>query len=317
VSCSGITVRPICGELVYTSVFPMEWINYNHLFYFWTVARLGSVSKASSELQLSQPTISEQVRKLEESLGVKLFERAGRGLRLSDAGDVAFHYAEEIFRSGRELRAALSHGAAPVSTRLAVGITNSIGELVAHQLLAPAIRAGLGPRLVCVEDRPEQLLARLALHQLDVILSDAPLPPGGNVRAFNRRLARCGISFMAVRKARRTRKFPQLLDGAPFLMPEANAPFHNSLQNWFDSQGVRPAIVGELSGSALLKIFGQEGLGIFAVPTMVEREVRLRYKVEVIGRCTEVTREFFAITTERRLTHPAVAAVVKAASQQS
>jgi LysR family transcriptional activator of nhaA len=295
----------------------MEWINYNHLFYFWTVARHGSVSMASSELQLSQPTISEQVRKLEEALGVKLFERAGRGLRLSEAGDVAFRYAEEIFRSGRELRAALSKGVAKVSTRFAVGITNSISELVAHQLLAPAIRGGMGQRLICVEDRTEPLLARLALHQLDAIISDAPLPPGGNVKASNHRLARCGVSFIAIRKLRRARKFPQVLDGAPFLMPEANTALHNALQNWFDSQGVRPTVVGEFSGNALLENFGREGLGFFAIPTMVEREARLLYKVEVVGRCTEVVQEFYAITTERRLTHPSVAALVKAASHQS
>lgn len=294
----------------------MEWINYNHLFYFWTVARHGSVSKASSELQLSQPTISEQVRKLEESLGVKLFERAGRGLRLNESGQTAFRYAEEIFRSGRELRAALSHGAAPVASRLAVGMSHSISELVAYKLLAPALRSSAPSRLLCVQDRPEQLFARLALHQLDVIFTDSQLPPDVNVKAFNHRLVRSGVSFMAARKLRSTRGFPQLLDGAPFLMPEANSPLYNSLRNWFDSQNLCPTIVGEFSSSALLKSFGQDGLGIFAVPTIVEREVRLHHKVEVVGRSTEIAQEFYAITAERRLTHPAVVAMAKAASQE-
>ncbi len=312
--------RQIGSALLYTSVLPMEWTNYNHLFYFWTVARHGSVSKASSELHLSQPTISEQVRKLEESLGVKLFERAGRGIRLSEAGQVAFRYAEEIFRQGRELRTALSQHAPAMPTRLVVGLAHSLSKQVAYRLLAPALRGSTALRLLCVEDRPEQLFARLALRQFDVILSDAPLPPAAHLRAFNHSLGSSGISFMAARKGpgkqRRGRKFPQLLDGEPFLLPEPSTNLHNSLQSWFDRKGISPTIVGEFSDSALLNICGQQGIGIFAVPTLVEREVRTQYKVEVLGRTTEINSEFYAITADRRITHPAVLAISKASNQE-
>jgi LysR family transcriptional activator of nhaA len=292
----------------------MEWINYNHLFYFWTVARHGSVSKASAELQLSQPTISEQIHKLEESLGVKLFERAGRGLRLSEAGHVAFHYADDILRSGRDLRAALA-GAPAIPSRLAVGLSHSVSKLVAYQLIAPALRGGSPPRLLCVEDRAEQLFARLALRQLDLILSDAPLPTTANIKAFSRRIAHSGISFLAAAKPPRSRKFPQLLDGAPFLMPEPNTPLHSSLQNWFDAQTIRPTIAGEFSDPDLLAVFGQQGTGIFAVPTIVEREVRSQYRVEIVGRTTDITTEFYAITVDRRIIHPSVEIISKAGNR--
>ena len=296
----------------------MESTNYNHLFYFWTVARHGSVSKASSELRLSQPTISEQVRKLEESLGVKLFERAGRGIRLSEAGQIAFRYAEEIFRQGRELRAALSQRELAMPARLVVGLPHSLSKQVAYRLIAPALRGSTALRLLCVEDRPEELFARLALRQLDVILTDAPLASATHLKAFNHLVGSSGISFMTARKGsakqRRGRKFPQLLDGEPFLLPEPNSNLHNSLRNWFDRNGIHPAIVGEFSDSALLNIFGQQGTGIFAVSTMVEREVRSQYKVEVLGRTTEIYSEFYAITADRRITNPAVLAISKAAS---
>lgn len=292
----------------------MESTNYNHLFYFWTVARQGSISKASAELHLSQPTISEQIRKLEESLSVKLFERAGRGIRLSESGQVAFRYAEDIFRAGRELRTALSKRAPATPSRLVVGLAPSIPNLVAYQLLEP-VRSGSVPiRLVCLEDHPEQLFARLALRQLDLVISDAPLPPTSNIKAFTHPLARTGISFMAAQKTRRAHKFPQLLDGVPFLMPEPNTRLHNSLQSWFDHEGIRPSIAGEFSSSALLELFGRNGAGIFAVPTIVERELRSQYKVEVVGRTEDITAEFYAITADRRITHPAIMAIIKAAT---
>jgi LysR family transcriptional activator of nhaA len=290
----------------------MESTNYNHLFYFWTVARHGSISGASSELHLSQPTISEQMRKLEESLGVKLFERAGRGIRLSEAGSVAFRHAEEIFRTGRDLRTALSQLDANMPPRVAVGLVRSMPELVAYKFLAPAL-CGDPVRLLCVQDRSENLIARLALRQLDLILSDAPIAATANIKVFNHRLCSSGISFMTAQKASRKHRFPQLLDGTPFLMPESNTPLHNSLKSWFDRQGIHPAIVGEFSGGALMKIFGQEGIGAFAVPTIVEREVRAQYKVTTAGRTAEITSQFYAVTADRRVRHPAIVAVMKAA----
>jgi LysR family transcriptional activator of nhaA len=203
--------------------------------------------------------------------------------------------------------------------RLVVGLAHSLSKQVAYRLIAPALRGSTALQLLCVEDRPEQLFARLALRQLDVILSDAPMPSAAHLKAFNHSVGSSGISFMAAPKGsgkpRRGRKFPQLLDGEPFLLPEPNTDLHNSLQNWFDRNGICPTIVGEFSDNALLNIFGQQGTGIFAVPTMVERDVRSQYKVEVLGRTNEINSEFYAITVDRRITHPAVLAISKAASQ--
>jgi LysR family transcriptional activator of nhaA len=203
--------------------------------------------------------------------------------------------------------------------RLVVGLAHSLSKQVAYRLIAPALRGGTALQLLCVEDRTEQLFARLALRQLDLILSDAPLTPAANLKTFNHRLGSSGISFMAARKGsgkpRRGRKFPQLLDGEPFLLPEPNTHLHNSLQNWFDRNGIHPTIVGEFSDCALLNIFGQQGSGIFAVPTMVERDVSSQYKVEVLGRTNDINSEFYAITADRRITHPAVLAISKAAIQ--
>lgn len=293
----------------------MSVTNYNHLFYFWTVARHGAVGKASIELRLSPPTISEQIRKLEESLGVKLFERAGRGLRLTDGGQTTFTYADQIFRLGREMTEAVQGGSPPESTRLVVGISHSLSELAMHRLIAPAMKSSKSVHLVCLEDRVETLLAHLALHLVDMVLSDAPLPPTVSVRAFSHLLGRCGVSIVGAANTLRKGRFPQCLDGVPFLMPEANTPLYWSLQNWFTANGVRPVIVGEFADSALLKLFGEKGTGLFAVPSIVEREVKEKYRVNVAGRISEVAEEFYAITRERRITHPAVVAISQAAQK--
>jgi len=288
----------------------MEWTNYNHLFYFWTVARLGSVSKASAELEVSQPTISEQLRRLEESLGVKLFDRAGRGLRLTDSGRTAFHYAEDIFRAGRELREALARPSA-VTPRLALGIARSVPALVAHRLATPALRSPSSVRLVCVEDDVEPLLARLALHQLDVILADAPPPKTVKLPAFSHCVKRCGVTFVASPRLRVTGRFPRLLDRAPMLMPESSSSFGNALARWFAARDLHPEIVGEFSSSSQLEAFGEGGAGIFAIPSLIERELCARSKLTVLGRTQEVVQEFYAFTSERHGATPQVAAMLR------
>jgi LysR family transcriptional activator of nhaA len=288
----------------------MEWTNYNHLFYFWTVARLGSVSKASTELEVSQPTISEQLRRLEESLAVKLFERAGRGLRLTSSGRTAFRYAEEIFRAGRELREALSMPSKAVS-RLAVGVTRFVPALVTHRLLAPALGKSTDVRLLCVEDDIEPLLAQLATHQLDLVLSDAPLPSTMKLRAFSHRIKRCGVTFVASSGLLHAGRFPQLLNGAPLLMPRSNSSLSNALEKWFARHNVHPQVVGEFSGSAQLETFGAAGAGIFAIPSLVEREVCARCSVAVLGRTKEIVREFYAFTAERHGSTPHIAAIFR------
>jgi LysR family transcriptional activator of nhaA len=291
----------------------MEWTNYNHIFYFWTVARHGSVRLASEELGLSQPTVSEQLHKLEESLGRKLFERAGRGIRLSEDGKLLFSYAERIFQLGGEMREAMA-GRTTGPQLLRVGVVHSLPALVAHRLLAPALR-GEAMRLVCTADRPESLYAKLALHQLDAVLSDAPMQPSSQVRGFSHRLAQCGVSFFAAHKPKGGPRFPRSLDGAPFLMPERGTPLHSSLERWFERQQLRPEIAGEFSDSAMLERFAQRGLGAFAAPAIIERELRSDYKLELLGRTTEIVQEFYAISAERKITHAGVRAIIEAAAK--
>jgi LysR family transcriptional activator of nhaA len=289
----------------------MEWLNYHHLLYFWTVARAGSVSAAAVELRLAQPTVSGQLRLLEESLGEKLLERSGRGIALTEMGKVVFRYADEIFSLGRELMDAM-RGSSPGRTeRLLVGVADAVPKLIAYRLLEPALHLNESVCVVCREDKPERLLADLALHELDLVISDAPIGPGIRVRAFSHPLGESGITFFGRRDlvAPRRRKFPSSLAGAPLLLPTANTSLRRSLDTWFEAERIRPRVVGELEDSALLKVFGQSGAGLFAAPTAIEKEIGRQYDVVPLGRVAAVRERFYAITVERRIKHPAVVAI--------
>lgn len=289
----------------------MEWLNYHHLLYFWVVAKEGSVSRASEVLQLAQPTVSGQVRTLEQHLEQRLLERKGRGLVLTDVGRMVFQYADEIFTLGRELQDTLKGRPARRPSRLQVGISDALPKLVVQRLLRPALRLKHPTQLICREDKTDRLLAELATHGLDLVLTDAPIAGASHVKAFNHLLGECGTSFMAAREiaGRYRRAFPGSLDGAPFLAPTENTVARRSLEQWFDANDVRPHIVAEFEDSALLKVFGQEGEGVFAVPDIVEREVGQHYRVSLVGRATEVRERFYGISVERRIKHPAVAAI--------
>ncbi len=293
----------------------MEWLNYHHLLYFYTVAREGSVTRASEVLRLAQPTLSGQIRKLEESLDEKLFVRQGRSLALTDVGQLVYRYADEIFSMGREMMDALRGRPTNRPARLLVGIADVVPKLVCHRLLETALDLDDPVQLVLHEGKTKDLLAALAVQDYDMVLTDAPLGPQVHVRAFNHSLGDCGVSFFAEPSlARRHRKgFPGSLDGAPVLLPTANTTMRHSLDDWFDANDVRPQIVAEIEDTALIKVFGQHGTGIFAAPTVVEDEIRETHGVHVVGRTEEVREEFFAITVERRITHPAVAAIADAA----
>ena len=297
----------------------MEWLNYHHLLYFWTVAKEGSIARATQELGLAHPTISAQIHRLEEVLGEKLFRRAGRGLVLTDFGRVAFRYADEIFGLGREfLKAIKGHGSGrPI--RLVVGITNVVPKLVVHQLLKPALGLDQPVQLVCREDRSlEGFLADLAVHAVDIVVADAPAGPGLPVRLHNHLVGESGTSFFASQRSAASlrKRFPMSLDGAPFLLPGRGAMLRRSLERWFESQKVCPRIVAEIDDSSLLKVFGQTGLGAFASPSMMEQEVRKHYDVQVIGRVEPLRQRFYAVSAERRLSHPAVIAICQAASRE-
>jgi LysR family transcriptional activator of nhaA len=296
----------------------MEWLNYHHLLYFWTVAREGSVVRAGELLSLTQPTISGQIRALERALGEKLFIRAGRGLALTEMGRTVYAYAEEIFSLGRELLDTVRGRPTGRPIRLVVGVADVLPKLVAYRLLGPALRLPEPVRLVCREDSPDQLVAELAMHRLDLVLSDTPIGPGLSVRAFNHLLGECGVSVFGAPRlaAAHRRRFPRSLDGAPMLLPLPGTAVRRSLDDWFEAQGMRPAVVGEFEDSALLKVFGQSGAGLFCAPSVLEAEVRRHYRVRRLGRIEAVRERFYAISAERRLKNPAVVAICDAARHE-
>lgn len=293
----------------------MTWLNYHHLLYFWMAAREGSITKACRQLHLTQPTVSGQIRALEKKLKLRLFERAGRSIRLTDAGQMVYRYADEIFSLGRELEEALVGQPSGRPLRLVVGVADSLPKLMVHRLLGPALKLSQEVRLNCIDGEPDRLLARLALHEIDVVVSDHPANPQIGVKTFNHLLGDCGVSFLARNDlARRYRRgFPRSLHGAPMLLPAENSALRRSLEQWFDEQGIRPAVRGVFTDSALLKAFGGFGEGIFAAPTAVEEDVRRMYRVGLIGREEGVRERFYAISVEKRLKHPAVVAISKLA----
>ena len=294
----------------------MEWLNYHHLLYFWVVAKEGSIVRASEELHLAHPTISGQIHRLEDALGTKLFARQGRHLVLTEAGRVAFRYADEIFSLGREFVDTLKGRVTGRPLRLVVGVADVLAPSLVRRFLQPAFRLGHEVQVVCRADKSvDEFIAELALHRVDVVIADGPAGPGIAVRAFNHLLGECGTTFLAAAKlaASTRRRFPRSLDGAPFLLPGAPSAVRRTLEQWFDAQDVRPKIVAEFDDSALAKDFGQEGVGVFAVPSVIEAEVRRQYQVRVVGRAAAVRQQFYAISVERKIKHPAVAAVCETA----
>jgi LysR family transcriptional activator of nhaA len=294
----------------------MEWLNYHHLLYFWTVARTGSVAAASEELRLAAPTISNQIRKLEDSLGEKLLRRSGRGLVLTDRGRIAMRYADDIFALGREFADAMKDRPTGRPLRLCVGIADVVPKLIAYKILEPAFRLRMPVRIICREDRPDRLLADLALHEYDVVLSDSPVSPAAKIRAFSHLLGECGVSFFASNAVQlEHRRFPKCMDGARLLVPTDNSAFRRRLDEWFVTHKIRPDVVGEFQDSALVRAFAEKGFGIFAAPSVAEAQLQ-RYGFKRIGKTDEIRARFYAITVERKLQHPAVLAVCEAAQQK-
>ena len=293
----------------------MEWLNYHHLLYFWTVARLGSVSAASEELRLTQATVSAQLKSLQLALGDKLLRRSGRHLILTDTGKVVFRYAEEIFSLGQEMMGALKGRPEGLSARLTVGVADVMPKLVVYHLIEPALNLKEPYRIVFREGTNKELLAALAVHDIDVVLTDAPLDPGINIRAFNHLLGECDVILFAAAKlaAVYRRGFPRSLDGAPFLLPTHNTTARRSLDQWFETEGIKPTIVAEFEDSALSNVFGQRGLGLFVAPSVIGAEVQRQYNVRPIARLANIRERFYAISLDRKLKHPAVVAISEAA----
>ena len=296
----------------------MEWLNYHHLLYFWTVARVGSISKASKELSLAQPTISGQIRLLERSLDVKLFDRAGRGLELTEMGHIVYRYADEIFSLGRELMDTVKGRPAGSPIRLVVGVADVVPKLISQRLLTPALHMKDKVRVIVRENKTDRLLAELAIQGLDLVIADAPIAGEVKVRAYNHFLGETGTTFMAVPELASEYRsgFPASLDGAPVLLPAEGTVVRRALDHWFDDLKIRPLIVAEFDDTALLKAFGQAGEGIFPGPTAIEKAIGSRYGVEVVGRTDQVVERFYAITVERRIKHPAVVQISKFARER-
>jgi LysR family transcriptional regulator, transcriptional activator of nhaA len=295
----------------------MEWINYHHLLYFWIVSREGSLARASTELRLAQSTVSKQIHQLETMLGHALFAKSGRRLILTESGRVVFRYAEEIFGLGREMVDTLRDRPVGKPLRMTVGVADVVPKLVAEHVLAPALELSGRVRLICMEGKSDRLLADLALHELDVILTDAPASPQVKIRAFNHLLGASEIAFFgrAELASKYRRHFPESLNGAPVLLPTENTVMRRSLEQWFESRSIRPDIVGEFEDTALLSVFGLRGAGLFPASSVIATELEAQYKVRSVGTISGVQERLYAVTVERRIKHPAVAAICDAAAR--
>jgi len=293
----------------------MEWLNYHHLLYFWTVVQEGGISKAAAKLRLSQPTISAQVKMLEDTLGERLFQRKGRTLVLTDVGRVVDRYADEIFTVGHELLETLKGRPSGRVPQLTVGVANAVPKLVVYRLLRPATEGAGAVHITCREGHPDQLIAQLATHTLDVVISDAPAAPHVRVKVFNHLLGESGTTFFAgsALARRLRRRFPGSLNGAPTLLPTSNTALRRALEQWFEAEDLHPQVAGEFEDSALLKAFGEAGRAVFPAPTAIERDVCRTYRVAVVGRTPAVRERYYAISAERRLKHPGVVAITSAA----
>jgi LysR family transcriptional activator of nhaA len=296
----------------------MRQLNYKHLHYFWVVAREGGIANASRTLFLTPQTISGQITALEQQVGEKLFVRKGRRLEMTEVGRLVYQYADEMFRLGTELKDALS-GRLPGGVQtFTVGISDAVPKMLAYRLIEPALRGEHSFRIVCHEGRFDDLLGRLAIHRLDLVIADAPVAPGMHLKVYNHALGDSGMSFLAAKKlAGRLRgKFPHSLDGAPMLLPGVNAGMRRLLQQWLEQSGVQPVITAEFDDSALMKVFGEAGVGVFAVPTAIEKEVVQQHDVQVVGRTDEIREQFYALSAERKIKHPAVLAISDAARRR-
>jgi LysR family transcriptional activator of nhaA len=295
----------------------VKHLNYAHLHYFWMTAREGGVTRAATTLHVTPQTVSAQVTRLEEAVGTALFERSARSLRLTETGRTVFHYADEIFSLGKELGEVLRGRTPSGELEFRVGVADVVPKLVAYRLLETAIRLPERPRLVCVEGKLDGLLSELAVHRLDLVIADSPMAPHLNVRAYNHALGESTVGVFAVPAlARRHRKgFPRSLDGAPVLLPTRNTELRRSLETWLEHEAIAPQVVAEFEDSALLKAFAQAGHGLFPAPMVIETEVRRQYGVELVGRLATVRERFYAVSAERRIKHPAVAAVSRNAKE--
>lgn len=287
------------------------FLNYHHLRYFWTVAKEGSLRRASEKLRVSQPSMCTQIKLLETSLGEALFRPSGRSLELTEFGQLVFGYAGEIFTLGGEILQATKQAPGVRSLRLHVGIVDSFPKLMSYDILRPVLDHNPPVQLTCHEGKLADLVSQLNTHRIDVVLSDEPASPGISGKVFNHPLGASEMTFCAMPGLARKLKgrFPRNLDGAPALLPTQNCTLRRDLENWFRSADIQPRVLAEFEDAALTKIVATSGLGFIVVPTVVASEAVERYGLVPIGRTKEVETRFYAITGERRFTHPAILAM--------
>ena len=293
----------------------MEWLNYHHLFYFWSVVRAGTITKACEDLRLAPPTISAQLRELERQMGEKLLARSGRTLVPTEVGRMVFRYADEIFGLGRELLDAVRQRPTGRPLRLVIGVDDVLPKEIAYHLIQPALHLQENVQFLCREAGLDRLVAELMLHELDVVLSDSPITASLNIRAYSHPLGDCGVVFMGTTEMARSyrARFPRSLDGAPVLLPTDDTAIRRNLDMWFSQNDVHPKMVGEFEDYALLRVFGNAGTGVFPVPSILERQFRDEYGVCRIGSVKGVKGRFYAVTVERKIQHPAVVAICESA----
>ena len=301
----------------------MSNLNYKHLRYFWMVAKTGSIVRASEQLYLSPQSISGQLGELESSLGIQLLRKVGRGLELTDMGRRVFSYADEIFALGAELLDAAHRQQVKKSAPFRIGITDSVAKSVAYKIIEPVLYLDEPIRLICREGKLANLLSEMSVNHLDLVIADRPMPASLNVRAHNHLLGESKLAIFAAKslieafsetyiETKQTATFPYHLHGAPFLLSGEDSTYQKKLMAWFEAKKIYPTIVGEFDDGALLKSFGQAGAGFFAAPMAIADYICRQYAVELVGQIDTVTEQLYAITTERRLTHPAVVAIVEA-----
>ncbi len=295
----------------------MDWLNYHHLRYFLAVAKEGGLRQAAEKLHVSQPSISAQIRELEEALGEKLFRRSGRKKVLTDAGQIALRHADEIFSLGHELVSAVKQRPTTRPVRLDVGVADAVPKLVAYEILKPVFAQAPAVHLVCREGKLEDLLGQLAAHRLDIVLAEEPAPSTVKIRAFNHLLGESGVTICAAAPltAKLRRGFPCSLHGAPALLPAENTALRRALENWFRALQIRPRVIAEFEDAALMKVMAANARGFVPIHTVVVKEAVTRYGLREVGATERVSDQFYAITAERKITHPLVSLITENAQK--
>ncbi len=291
-------------------------VNYKHLHYFWMVAKEGGIARASERLHITPQTISGQITLLESHFGADLFSKVGRNIELTETGRLVLKFADEIFSLGSELEQMMHHLPEDRPQQFRVGVVDVVPKSIAHKILLPVLKLSDSIRIVCREADLDTLLAELAVHRLDLVLADRPIPSTVSTRGFSHKLGECSVSFFATEELQKQLQgdFPNNLHGAPILLPSRGNQLRADIDQWLDKNRLHPRIVGEFDDSALMKAFGQEGAGIFIAPSAIEEEVMHQYNVKAIGQSHEVKESFYAISVERKIINPIVSAVMESAN---